>query len=179
MKLKQLLKMGTAIAFPRPFQNTNAGSTYWMADVPTGQTPPLTAVQLEAIAPASWVQIRGVGNLGETGSSTNIVSYDTWDTAVTQKGKGITDAGSPDLELARMPNDPGQIRLRAAAKNRGQQYVFKKVDTDRLTPSGTPSIYYDVGIVTGPRRPNGRNEDFNLEVFTLAFNQEQVVIAPT
>lgn len=174
--MKRLLITASALVFPQPFATTHAGDTFWIAPMPAGKSLPLDEEDFEA---AVWVQVKGVGSLGETGSSTNIVTYDTWDMSVMQKGKGLTDAGSPDLEVARLPTDPGQIALRAAAKNRGAQYLFKKVGNDPATSGGTPSVYYNAGIVTGPRRPNGRNEDFELEVFTLGFNQEEVVSDPT
>ena len=31
------------------------------------------------------------------------------------------------------------------------------------------------GLVTGPKRPNGRNEDFNLEVYTLGLTQYEII----
>lgn len=175
--LKRCLLLGTALAFPQPFANTHAGNTFWIAPLPAGMSLPLTLTQFEAIT--TWVQVRGVGSLGETGSSTNIVTYDTWDLTVMQKGKGMTDAGSPDLEVSRLPADPGQLAMNAAAKNRGAQYLFKKVGSDAITVDGDPSVFYNAGIVTGPRRPNGRNEDFDLAVYTLGFNQEEVVSSPS
>lgn len=33
--------------------------------------------------------------------------------------------------------------------------------------------------MSGPTRPNGQNEDFDLEVFTLGLVQEEIVVNPT
>jgi hypothetical protein len=122
-----------------------------------------------AITVLGWVQVSGVGSLGESGTSTNILSYDTWDTTVTQKAKGISDAGSPALEVARMATDLGQMLLREfGAVGNVNSYPFKIV-----RPNG--EIIYNRGIVTGPVRPNGRNEDFDLEVYTLGLNQVEVL----
>lgn len=126
-----------------------------------------------------WVEIKGVGNHGEAGKNTNILTYDTWDTGVIQKAKGMTDAGSPELELARMFDDPGQELLRAAgAVGNNNAYAFKMERNDGQG-GGNPTTLYNRGLVTGPRRPFGRNEDFDLEVFTLAFVQEEVIANPT
>lgn len=124
-----------------------------------------------------WVEVSNVGAVGEAGTNTNIVSYDELSTDVTQKGKGISNAGDPTIECARNPTDAGQQALRAAAKT-NFTYAFKFEDKDAPTANHTNSVYYNRGLVTGPTRPNGRNEDFILEVFTLALNQREIVVDP-
>src|SRR5690606_27926337 len=91
--------------------------------------------------------------------------------------KGISNAGDPPIEVARNPTDLGQIALRAAAATKFN-YAFKIEDNDAPSSSYTNSIYYNRGVVTGPTRPNGRNEDFILEVFTLGLNQREIVVDP-
>lgn len=167
------LLTSTAIAAfiaPVAFLNSNAGSK-----VSISTTNVEEDVDATAAAALTFTPIKGVGDHGEAGTSTNILSYDTWDTKVTQKGKGISDAGSPTLEVARIPTDPGQVALRAAAKT-NLNYVFKIERNDKPDLTGTPTIIYNRGIVTGPTRPLGRNEDFDLEVFTLGFNQIEIVV---
>lgn len=156
--------------------NTNAGSTLYVCA--TDQPDDLDASEYAAL---TWVQVTGVGSHGEAGTSTNILTYDTWDTEVAQKAKGISDAGSPDIEVARDPDDAGQVILRTAA-NTNLNYAFKIERNDNPDPSpgdGTPTIIYNRGLVTGPRRPFGRNEDFDLEIFSLALQQKEIVVAPT
>ena len=126
-----------------------------------------------AFAALTWLEVKSIGSIGETGSNTNVLTYDTWDTTVTQKAAGVTNAGDPEIELARLAADPGQIQMRVAAQpaNRVNNYAFK---IEHL--NGT--VKYNRGIVLGPRHPNGRNEDFILEIYTLALNQEQIVVNP-
>lgn len=152
--------------------NTNSAKSLWIATTP--QENDLNRAAFEAL---TWVQVKGVGNFGETGSSTNILTYDTWDTVVTQKAKGITDAGSPEVELARIPLDPGQILMRDAARQ-NFNYAFRITGNDPAIVGGQPTVIYNRGLVTGPKRPNGRNEDFDLEMFTLGLNQVEVVVNP-
>lgn len=171
--MRRLLLSSTGIKRLPAFFNTNAASTLWMCA--TAQQGDLTQSQYEGL---SWVQVKYVGSHGETGPQTNILTYDTWDTTVSQKAKGITDAGSPEIELARTPTDPGQIILRAAAKT-NLNYAFKIVRNDKVSVSGTPTIIYNRGLVVGPRRPNGRNEDFDLEIFTLGLQQLEIVVDPS
>ncbi|MCD9096197.1 hypothetical protein [Luteimonas fraxinea] len=146
---------------------TNSGST-----VSICITPQNSNVAQAAFVALAYVPIANVGNLGERGANTNIVNYDTWDTNTTLKGKGITNAGDPQLEVAQNLADPGQIALRAAAASRADNYAFKV-----LRQNG--DAQYFRGLVTGPTEPGGRNEDFVLNVFTLALNQIPIDVAAT
>jgi len=167
------MKKFTLLTSVFAFANTNAASSIFVCS--TVQNEDIDQTDYEAL---TWVEVKGVGSRGETGRSTNIVNYDTWDTTVTQKAKGVTDAGSPDIEVARIPTDAGQVILRAAGVvgNNGN-YAIKEVRND--SAGSTPTVIYNRGIVTGPKRPGGRNEDFDLEIFTIGFNQEEIVVDPT
>lgn len=154
--------------------NTNAFSKFYVC--PTPQNTNLTEDDYNSL---EWVLVSGLGNLGETGKSTNVLTYNTWETEVADKAKGITDAGSPTVEVARDPNDNGQQVLRAAgAVGNNNKYAFKILRADGPL-GGTGTIQYNRGIVTGPTRPNGQNEDFELEIFTLGLVQEEIVVNPT
>lgn len=157
------------------FANSNAGSKFYISTAPV--TVPQTKAELEAL---TYVEVTNLGSVGQAGSSTNILTYDTWDTDVIQKGKGMTDAGSPEIEVARDYDDPGQEALRAAALT-NLNYAFKMERNDKISTNAdaTPTVIYNVGLVTGPARPQGRNEDFDLEVFTLGYNQREIVVNPT
>lgn len=169
--MKYLVSLLTSTAmFPIAFANANAGSELYVCA--TAQQSDLDRADYEGLA---WVQVKAVGSHGEVGSTTNILTYDTWDTVVIQKAKGMTDAGSPEIELARIPNDPGQEILRTAART-NLNYAFKIVRNDEVSATASPTVIYNRGLVTGPRRPMGRNEDFDLEIFTLALNQEEVIV---
>lgn len=137
-----------------------------------------TDLNTAAFAALTWVAIGGMGSLGEAGTKTNILTYDTWDTTVIQKAKGMSDAGSPEIEVSRNTADPGQDLLRIATTT-NLNYAFRLVRNDKLTLAGTGTIIYMRGLVTGPVRPNGRNEDFDLEVFTLGLQQREIVVDAT
>ena len=154
--------------------NTNAFSKIYVCATP--QNNKLSEADYNGL---EWVLISGVGNLGETGKSTNVLVYNTWEDEVSDKGKGLTDAGSPTLEVARDPNDDGQKILRqASAVGNNNKYAFKIQRADGPI-GGTGTIQYNRGIVAGPTRPNGQNEDFDVEVFTLGLVQEEIVVPPT
>jgi hypothetical protein len=151
--------------------NSNASSKIYVCA--TAQDSTLAQVDYEAL---TWVEVGGVGSRGEMGKSTNILSYDTWGDAVVLKAKGMTDAGSVDLEVARDYDDAGQVILRTASSV-NQNYAFKELRNDGID-GNDGTIIYNRGLVTGPRRPGGRNEDFDLEIFTLAFQQLEIVVDP-
>ncbi len=155
------------------FANANAASKMYICA--TAQNVEIVQADFEAL---DWVEIKSIGSRGETGKKTNMLSFNTWDTAVIQKAKGMTDAGSPQLEVARIPTDPGQVLLRTAgAVGNNNNYAFREVRADGID-GGTGTIKYNRGLVGGPTSPGGRNEDFDLEMFTLAFQQEEIVVDP-
>lgn len=154
--------------------NTNAFSKFYVCA--TAQNTTLAQADYEAL---TWVEVGGVGSRGEAGKSTNILTYPTWGDSVSLKAKGLTDAGSPDLECARIATDAGQIVLRAAAAvGNNNNYAFKELRSDGPV-GGTGTVIYTRGLVTGPKRPGGQNEDFDLEVYTLGLQQEEIVVAPS
>lgn len=174
--MKKILLTSTylsVLAALSAYANANAASRIFVCSIP--QNTDLDQSGYEALA---WTEVKGIGSRGETGITTNILTYDTWDTAVVQKAKGMTDAGSPELELARIPTDAGQIILRGAGTvGNNNNYAFKELRADgTTTTNGT--VLYNRGLVAGPTRPGGRNEDFDLEVFTLAFQQQEIVVSP-
>lgn len=156
-----------------PYLTTNSGAKVFVSAAP--QPIDLDQAAFEALV---WVEVKGVGNFGETGENTNILSYDDWGTPVIQKAKGNTDAGSPEIEYRRIPTDPGQTILRQIAKT-NLNYAIKTVWNDAETVGGTGTTSYNRGIVAGPKQPNGRSEDFRLEMVTLGLNQVQIIVEPT
>lgn len=175
MKTAALLTALLSSTHLTAFANSNAGSKVYIASAPVE-----VGINQAALEALTWVEIGNLGNHGQGGSQTNILTYDTWNTDVIQKGKGMTDAGSPEIEVARDYDDEGQNALRAAALT-NLNYAFKMERNDKISTNAdaTPTIIYNVGIVTGPTRPFGRNEDFDLEVYTLGFNQREIVVNPT
>jgi hypothetical protein len=103
-----------------------------------------------------------------------VVNYDELDTDVIQKSKGLTNGGDPQIEVARTYTDVGQNVLRDAALTRND-YAFKVIDNDAEL-GFMNTVYYFRGKVLGPERPGGRVEDFEIENFTIAINQREVVV---
>ncbi|MCY0150880.1 hypothetical protein OEG84_25070 [Hoeflea sp. G2-23] len=153
---------------------TLAGSKFYVCA--TAQNSDLNAA---AFAGLVWVEVGNVGKVGETGTNTNRVSYNELGTVVTQKAKGVTNAGDPTIECASNYNDAGQVIMRSiGVPTDKNSYAFKFEKDD--APSGyTNTIHYWRGDCSGPVRPNGEVESFDIEVFTLGLNQVEVTVNPT
>lgn len=133
---------------------------------PNAQNSDLTLSGYKAIT--GWIEVAPVGSLPERGISTNMLSYDTVNTLVSKKAKGITDAGTGTLECARNGTDPGQIKLAQLGQpSYFHSHAFKMVKQD-----GT--VEYGRGLVSGPAYPGGRNEDFDIANYTIAFQQAMI-----
>lgn len=143
--------------------NTLSGATIEISG--TTQNTDLDQSGFEGL---SYTAIGNVGSIGTYGNDTNMVTYDTLDRKVTQKQKGITNAGDPQIEVARVDSDAGQTAMIAAgAVDSRDSYAFKITKQDG-------AVDYLRGLVAGPVNQNGRNEDFDLQTFTLGLVQEVV-----
>lgn len=156
---------------------TQKGAKFYIAvDVSNNPVPQNSDLSLAEYDALTWLQVKGVGNFGETGITQNLPTYDELATEVTQKGKGIANAGDPVVECRRIGSDLGQIAMRAAALVANQNNYATKYELSDTPDGGTNgTIRYNRGVVTGPTHPNGGNEDFNLENYSLGLNQEQIV----
>ena len=151
---------------------TNANSKFYFCTTP--QPKDLTQVQFENL---EWIEVEDVGKIPESGSSTNITKYDTINTKVTQKAKGVTDAGGGNLECAYASYAPGQAALRKAAQT-NYMYATKRELADAPDDNHTNTIIYNRGLISGPTHAGGGVEDFLTETFTIANNQLEIVVPP-
>lgn len=124
-----------------------------------------------AFAALTYTEVPNLGNFGDTGVSQNIVSYSTWDRNVICKGKGEADAGSPDAEFLDEQSAGMDLMLAAASVNNQNAYAFKIEWADG-------AVEYNRGVVTGPTRMKGGNEDFRRVSFSLGMNQEPIMVYP-
>jgi hypothetical protein len=147
---------------------TNSSNKFFISTTP--QNADLDDDPIAGFPGLVYTEVASVGSVGELGLATNILNYDTWASEVISKGKGLTDAGNADVEMLRIPLDPGQIAMRAAgATTNKNNYAFK------IEMQGGTDRYFRA-LVAGPRHPGGRNEDFDLDVYTLGANQSTLDI---
>lgn len=150
-----------------PNKLTHKGTTIHVCS--TAQNDDLNLAGFEAL---TWVQVGKVGNPGDFGATSNLPTYDTLDEAVTQKQKGVANAGDPQIEVASVYNDPGQIILRTFGN---------PANIDNMAIKWTRSngqVIYSRGVVSGPMYPGGGADDFVLERFTVGLNQLPITDNP-
>ena len=150
----------------------NKGRKFSICTAP--QSSELTQLEYEALA---YVEAANVVNIGETGNNENVVSQDYHGTRVTQKSKGIINAGDPTVELGYTPTDQGYQEL-LAATGTDFFYATKMEMNDAPNALNTNTIKYNRGLVLGPTHSNGAVEDWDNRVFTLGLVQEQIEVAP-
>lgn len=126
----------------------------------------------------TWVQVGSVGSIGDFGPDAKINSYMTLDEVVVQKQKGSANAGSPNLEVASIPTDPGQIILRTFGDPLYLDNMAIKIERNDGEPGKTNTIFYSRGIVSGPVLKGGSGDDFEVEVFTIELNQLPIRVNP-
>lgn len=128
----------------------------------------------------TWVEVTGKVSFPEMGITSNMVSRDLIEDEVTSFQKGYANAGQSDFEVSPDHDDLGQIELLAAGAatyrfSRG----FKVEANDKLNATGTNTIRYSRGKLSGPRINSGSGEDFDTEVYSVAFEQEPIIVKAT
>lgn len=151
--------------------NTLKGRTLYVCT-----TPQPADLDLAGFKALTYTKVNGVGSVGQTGTTDNIVTYDEMDSDVLPKAKGISNAGDPQIEVSRRPSDAGQLAMRAAGVTK-LTYAFKIMDGDSDVGLD-PTTSFLRAVVGGPTKPNGRQESFNLEVYTLGVVQREIVVEP-
>lgn len=150
-------------------KTTLAGAKVSISTTPV--TLPLNEAGFELL---TFTEIGSVGNLGDYGASPNIISYNTLDTEVTSKAKGVEDAGEMTIEVARIFDDAGQIAIRAAALTKFS-YAIMIEYADAPTDEWSNTIMYAAGPVSGPQMLGGSTDDFIREQYTVAFTDQRPI----
>lgn len=156
-----------------PNKATKQGSKIYVCS--TAQNNDLSQ---SAYALLTWVQVGSVGRIGDFGPDAKINSYMTLDEVVVQKQKGTADAGSPELEVASLPTDAGQIILRTFGDPLYVDNMAIKIERNDGDPGKTNTIFYSRGIVSGPVLKGGSGDDFEVEVFSINLNQLPIRVNP-
>lgn len=143
---------------------TNFGGVFAIST--TAANEDLTQSGFEAL---SYTTVPNIGQHGDTGVNQNVVSYSTWDRKTVAKGKGEANAGDPPVEFLDVSSPGMDLLIAAADVDNENSYAFRITYADG-------SIEYNRGIVTGPTRLKGRNEDFKRVSFNLGLNQPPVTV---
>lgn len=146
---------------------TNFGGKFFISDSAVNEDQTLS--EFEGL---SYVQVSGLVTSDPTGITQNVNSDSVWDRPVVCKGKGEANAGDPNIEFQDTPSAGMDLMLAAAEHDNTDNFAFKFLWADG-------SEEYNRGLVTGPQRSKGGNEDFKHLTFTLGLQQPpEVVEAP-
>lgn len=151
------------MAFDTP---STAGSKIYICA--TAQPSELDATGFAAL---TWVEIKKIGKFPETGIETNIVTYDTVDTTVSIKSKGVSKSRDWTVEYARSLSDAGQDAVRTAAAT-DDNFAFKITRPDGST-------VYNIGIVIGPTVSGIGPDDPLVETVVIGTNMRDVIVDPS
>jgi hypothetical protein len=97
---------------------------------------------------------------------------------VQQKQKGVSNAGDPELEVASIVDDAGQIILRTFGDPLNINNIAIKVERNDAPQGKTNTVFYSRGVVSGPLYPGGGSDDFDLEKFKIGLNQLPIRVDP-
>jgi hypothetical protein len=143
---------------------TNFGGTFAIST--TAENDDLDLSGFEAL---TYTEVPTIVTADPTGITQNIVSDSTWDRPVVCKGKGEANAGDPNIEFADAPSAGMDLMVAAAAYDNTNNYAFRFTWADG-------SKEYNRGLVTGPQRTKGGNEDFKHVIFSLGLQQPPEIV---
>lgn len=100
---------------------TMSGTKFYISSVPTNSKGELTAADF---AGTTWVQVKGLYNVGELGGEQTINEFELIDEVWMRKTKGGRNGGTMTNQFIPMAGDPGQILYKAAIET-CRPYKFK------------------------------------------------------
>lgn len=137
----------------------------------------LNKTEYEAL---TWVEVgRVIGEPG-FGFETNMVDLPYITTVVQKKAKGISTATTGELTVGVDHDDVGQIELlEAGAPDYNFGRGFKLESNDKLNATGTNTIRYSYGKVSGPGLNSGETEDRDIETYSIGLEQAPIIVKAT
>lgn len=123
----------------------------------------------------TYTVIGGLNNMGELGSSANVLTFPLVSEDYVKKSKGTRNAGDPAVVCERLPNDPGQIKLRAAEETKFF-YNFRLTIADAENENMTDTVVYFRALVVGVPIATGGVEGFVTETYTLGIYPKPLII---
>ena len=129
-------------------------------------------VTLAALQGSTFVEVKGVENLGEFGDENELINFTSLGDGRVRKLKGTADAGTLELVVGRDADDLGQQALRAAAKTK-HRYAFKvELDDAPAGADAKPTTFYFAALVGSARNSIGAANDVVKTTFQLHIDSE-------
>lgn len=106
-------------------------------------------VKASDFASVSWVEIKGLYNLGTIGGEQTINEFELINEDWMRKTKGSRNGGTMTNQFIPMPLDPGQIKFKAAIEDSCNGYAFKIERGASCAPEAAVTISVaSPGVVT-------------------------------
>jgi hypothetical protein len=151
--------------------------------IATGATANSAPANAAAYAALTWLEVKGVMQLGEYGDSAQIIPFKTLGNPRVNKLIGTRDAGNKTVSLATDPLDAGQLALEAASKT-NFTYNFKREFLDAADANDTNGVSYFGAKVAGGKysatSEGGdavRSREFTLAITTALTDIASVAVA--
>lgn len=132
---------------------------------PSVHNADMTLADFQAIS--GWIELPNISTVGQTGTDQNVTTYPTWGNQTVVKGKGQANAGDPEIECLDVESAGKDAFNAAGAVGNQDNYAFAIEWSDG-------KIEYNRGLVMGPVKLKGGNDDFRRLVYTLALQQPPV-----
>lgn len=137
----------------------------------------MAAANATAFATDTYTPILGVEDLGEAGSTAEILTAKVvGENSYVRKRKGSRDNGSMTLVVFYNADDEGQIALSEAEQD-DLPYNFK-VELNDAPAGGTPTIFYFKAIVASNRKQFSTADDFVRVTYELAIDGKFFEVPP-
>lgn len=128
----------------------------------------------------SWVEIDGWLTMGSFGDNAEQVVWQLINRGRDFKQKGTANAGQMENVFADIPDDAGQIAIKAAAEpSVKDNYAFRVELNDKKTAMGTNSERYFIALAMSSQETGGGANDGRNINFTLDINSNIVRVAAT
>lgn len=125
---------------------TMADSTFWISQSPV---PAKIDSKATDFAGVSWVQVKGLYNVGEIGGEQTINEFEPLDSDWMLKAKGTRNGGTMTNQFIPLALDPGQQKFLEAIEEKCNPYAFKLERGAGCEPTSAVTITIaDPGVVT-------------------------------
>jgi len=147
---------------------TNKGGSFAISEDPITDCDP----GLSDFEGFSFVPVGAIGSSGDTGVTTDIVTYPVWDDGLTPQGKCDATGNNPTIEFLHRDSSGMQIMIEASAISNQSNYAWRYTWANG-------DIEYGMGQVSNPTYLKGGGSDVRRISFTLVSNLEPIFVYAT
>lgn len=144
---------------------TNKGGSFAISTNPVAICDP----GLSDFEGFSYTDVGSIGSSGDTGFTTDVVTYPIWDDGLTPQGKGDSTGNNPTIEFLHRDSAGMDIMLDAAAPSNQDSYAWRYTWANG-------DIEYGFGQVSSTTYLKGGGSDVRRISFVLVSNLEPLFV---